>query len=87
VKTPMLPSVRGPPRISEGCGVSSINRWARSLLAGPGCQRPLAVAQFVAAVEQRFGRVDICITNTGGPPSKLFAATTRKTGVPGLTSY
>ena len=31
-----------------------------------------AVAQFVAAVESRFGRVDICVTNSGGPPSKMF---------------
>jgi 3-oxoacyl-[acyl-carrier protein] reductase len=37
-----------------------------------------AVADFVAAVEKRFGRVDICVTNTGGPPSKLFAATTHE---------
>ena len=37
-----------------------------------------AVAEFVAAVEERFGRVDICVTNTGGPPSKLFAATTNE---------
>ncbi|HTQ61115.1 MAG TPA: SDR family oxidoreductase [Methylomirabilota bacterium] len=35
-----------------------------------------AVAEFVGKVEERFGRVDICVTNTGGPPSKLFAATT-----------
>ncbi len=34
-----------------------------------------AVSQFVAAVEERFGRLDICITNSGGPPSKLFADT------------
>ena len=34
---------------------------------------PAAVSQFVAAVEQRFGRIDICVTNSGGPPSKLFA--------------
>jgi 3-oxoacyl-[acyl-carrier protein] reductase len=30
------------------------------------------VAQFAAAVEKRFGRVDICVTNAGGPPSKPF---------------
>jgi 3-oxoacyl-[acyl-carrier protein] reductase len=30
------------------------------------------VQKFVAAVEQRFGRVDICVTNAGGPPSKTF---------------
>jgi len=34
-----------------------------------------AVAAFVSAVETRFGRVDICITNSGGPPSKLFEET------------
>src|SRR6202008_1719112 len=33
-------------------------------------------SRFVSEVEQRFGRVDICVTNTGGPPSKLFSATT-----------
>src|SRR5437899_2760789 len=30
------------------------------------------VAAFVAAVEARFGRIDICVTNSGGPPSNLF---------------
>jgi 3-oxoacyl-[acyl-carrier protein] reductase len=34
-----------------------------------------AVAKFVADVETRFGRVDICVTNSGGPPSKLFEET------------
>ena len=36
------------------------------------------VSNFVSNVEKRFGRVDICLTNTGGPPSKLFAATTHE---------
>jgi 3-oxoacyl-[acyl-carrier protein] reductase len=30
------------------------------------------VAQFVEAVERKFGRVDICVTNAGGPPAKTF---------------
>ncbi len=30
------------------------------------------VREFVATVEKRFGRVDICVTNAGGPPSKKF---------------
>ena len=30
------------------------------------------VQKFVEAVERRFGRVDICVTNTGGPPAKKF---------------
>jgi 3-oxoacyl-[acyl-carrier protein] reductase len=36
---------------------------------------PAAVSQFVAAVENRFGRIDICVTNSGGPPSKMFVDT------------
>lgn len=36
---------------------------------------PKAVASFVAAVEKEFGRIDICVTNAGGPPSKVFADT------------
>jgi 3-oxoacyl-[acyl-carrier protein] reductase len=33
---------------------------------------PARVQKFVEAVEKRFGRVDICVTNTGGPPAKKF---------------
>ena len=36
---------------------------------------PAAVSHFVAAVDERFGRLDICVTNSGGPPSKLFVDT------------
>ena len=35
-----------------------------------------AVNQFVEAVIQKFGGVDICVTNAGGPPSKCFLDTT-----------
>jgi 3-oxoacyl-[acyl-carrier protein] reductase len=31
------------------------------------------VQKFVEALEKRHGRVDICVTNTGGPPAKKFA--------------
>jgi 3-oxoacyl-[acyl-carrier protein] reductase len=34
-----------------------------------------AIASFVADVEKEFGRVDICVTNSGGPPSHTFADT------------
>ena len=34
------------------------------------------VRQFVADTAARFGRVDICVANAGGPPSKSFAETT-----------
>ena len=32
----------------------------------------LKVQKFVEAVEQRFGRLDICVTKAGGPPAKKF---------------
>jgi len=35
-----------------------------------------AVRRFVEAVVARFGAVDICVTNAGGPPAKGFLATT-----------
>jgi len=33
-----------------------------------------AVQRFVAAVATKFGKVDICVTNAGGPPAKGFLA-------------
>jgi 3-oxoacyl-[acyl-carrier protein] reductase len=30
------------------------------------------IKAFVAAVGQKFGRIDICVTNAGGPPAKPF---------------
>src|SRR5581483_8402041 len=32
------------------------------------------VSRFVAAVADKFGSVDICVTNAGGPPAKGFLA-------------
>jgi 3-oxoacyl-[acyl-carrier protein] reductase len=37
---------------------------------------PAAVSRFVANVGNRFGGVDICVTNAGGPPAKGFLAAT-----------
>jgi 3-oxoacyl-[acyl-carrier protein] reductase len=34
------------------------------------------VQQFARAVVERFGRIDICVANAGGPPAKSFADTT-----------
>jgi 3-oxoacyl-[acyl-carrier protein] reductase len=34
-----------------------------------------AVTDFVASVETHFGCLDICVTNSGGPPSNLFKNT------------
>ena len=35
-----------------------------------------AVRRFVAETQEHFGRLDICVTNAGGPPAKPFADTT-----------
>jgi 3-oxoacyl-[acyl-carrier protein] reductase len=35
-----------------------------------------AVEKFVEHVAQQFGGVDVCVTNAGGPPPKMFFATT-----------
>ncbi len=35
-----------------------------------------AVKAFVSGTAARFGRVDICVANSGGPPTKTFAETT-----------
>lgn len=35
-----------------------------------------AVRQFVAQVDRQFGGVDVCVANAGGPPPKMFLATT-----------
>jgi 3-oxoacyl-[acyl-carrier protein] reductase len=35
-----------------------------------------SVRDFVAKSTERFGRIDICVTNAGGPPAKPFDATT-----------
>ncbi|MDP9264416.1 MAG: SDR family oxidoreductase [Acidobacteriota bacterium] len=35
-----------------------------------------AVAHFVEAVAQKFGRVEVCVTNAGGPPAKNFLSLT-----------
>src|SRR5258708_22904192 len=35
-----------------------------------------AVRRLVAETAARFGRIDICVTNAGGPPSKQFGETT-----------
>jgi len=39
-------------------------------------KNPEELRHFVAAVNQEFGHVDICIANAGGPPAKPFRETT-----------
>jgi 3-oxoacyl-[acyl-carrier protein] reductase len=37
-----------------------------------------AVKQFVHEVAQHYGRIDVCVANAGGPPSKGFLATSEE---------
>jgi 3-oxoacyl-[acyl-carrier protein] reductase len=63
---------------------STLEETAAQIQRSTGCQvfykaldvtDSKAVTDFVAAVETRFGRLDICVTNSGGPPSNLFKNT------------
>src|SRR5579859_1789516 len=75
---------------AEGCRVAMCARNAQALAAGADkiskehraevfteafdVTDAGAVSRFVAAVAEKFGSVDICVTNAGGPPAKGFLA-------------
>ena len=74
----------------EGCRVAMCSRNAKTLEAAAeevkkqhnvdvfaqavDVTDAAAVGRFVSAVVEKFGSVDICITNAGGPPAKGFLA-------------
>ena len=58
-------------RIRKQCGVEV---FAQAFDVSDGA----SVSCFVAAVVERLGGVDICVTNAGGPPAKGFLATTNE---------
>lgn len=75
---------------AEGCRVAMCARNQRALAASAetieqkhkvevltealDVTHPAAVSRFVTQVADRFGGVDICVTNAGGPPAKGFLA-------------
>jgi 3-oxoacyl-[acyl-carrier protein] reductase len=77
---------------AEGCRVGMCSRNAATLEAAAeeirkqsgtevftqafDVTNATAVHGFVEAVVQKFGSIDICVTNAGGPPSKGFLAAT-----------
>jgi 3-oxoacyl-[acyl-carrier protein] reductase len=72
----------------EGCQVAicarraaELERAAAEIGKAKGCEvfcqaldvtDAEGVRRFVEAVESKYGRVDICVTNAGGPPAKKF---------------
>jgi 3-oxoacyl-[acyl-carrier protein] reductase len=79
---------------AEGCRVAMCARNQQTLYAAAGKIKKqynvevlaqtfdvtdaAAVGRFVAAVVEKFGSVDICVTNAAGPPAKGFLATTQE---------
>ena len=77
---------------AEGCRVAMCSRNAEALQAAAqrihtqhgvdvyaqalDVTDAAAVHRFVESVAAKFGRIDICVTNAGGPPAKGFLATT-----------
>ena len=75
---------------AEGCRIAMCSRTPQTLEAAAEKMRqhyntevfaealdvtdPTAVSRFVASVVARFGSLDICVTNAGGPPAKGFLA-------------
>lgn len=52
-------------------------RYGAEVLAEPlDVTDSAAVQGFVERVAERFGGVDVCVTNAGGPPAKMFLETT-----------
>ncbi|HXR97058.1 MAG TPA: SDR family oxidoreductase [Terriglobales bacterium] len=63
-------------RIETAAGAIRDSYGVRVLARAVDVSQPSAVEQFFADTMAEFGRLDICVTNAGGPPSKPFSATT-----------
>jgi 3-oxoacyl-[acyl-carrier protein] reductase len=64
---------RGP---LEAAAASIRQQYSAEVFSEPfDVSDPAAVRNFVDAVATKYGRLDICVTNAGGPPAKAFLAT------------
>lgn len=61
----------------HGAAAQMRERYNAQVLAQPlDVTDEKAVAAFVSQVAEEFGGVDVCVANAGGPPAKMFFATT-----------
>lgn len=63
---------RNQQKLSEVAAHITAKYGVQVFTQGVDVTRPEAVHAFVAAVGEQFGRIDICVTNAGGPPVKAF---------------
>src|SRR5260370_26453636 len=66
---------REPANIERAGSEIQASTKRRVLCRAVDVKQEQAIAAFVADVEKEFGRIDICVTNSGGPPSRSFAET------------
>ena len=62
---------------AAGDAAQKIHQETGADVAGFACDvtNDMDVQEFVKLVRERGGRIDICVTNAGGPPAKVFADT------------
>ena len=67
---------RRPAEIAAAAQAIAAETGAGTFAKAVDVTQPGEVKDFVAAVRERYGHVDICVANAGGPPFKTFADTT-----------
>jgi len=65
---------RNPQTIATAAATISKQAGAEIVARAVDVSDPGAVHEFVEMITQKFGGVDICVTNAGGPPAKGFLA-------------
>jgi len=69
---------RGNEALQGTCAAIRASTGARVLGVAADVAQPAEVARLVQAAQQEFGRVDILVTNAGGPPAGTFDTLSRE---------
>jgi 3-oxoacyl-[acyl-carrier protein] reductase len=67
---------RSPEQIEQVGAAIAAAHGVKVIAHAVDVSQPTQVEAFVAATWREFGRIDICVTNAGGPPAKPFLQTT-----------